>query len=67
VEHIVFPGTVLDPCGYHDGITVGGMALSLSQFHIDSAYLFAQALSFKNINGESIFGTPELTLIGVHG
>jgi hypothetical protein len=34
-----------------------------SQFRIDSAYLFSQALSFKNINGESIPGAPEIMLI----
>ena len=63
MEHIVLPGIVLDPCSYPDGIAISGMSLYRSQFCIDSAYLFAQALSFKNINGESIPGAPELTLI----
>lgn len=63
VEHIVLPGIVLDPCGYPDGIAISGISsLSLTIPHRLSVPL-SQALSFKNINGESIPGAPELTLI----
>jgi hypothetical protein len=67
VEHVVFPSLVLDSCGHYDRIAVGGMSFTLTMlrgvYHVYLPYLFSQALTFKNINGESIPDSLELSLI----
>jgi hypothetical protein len=64
MEHVVFPSPILDSCCSYDGVTVRGMFFLFAMLRdVNSLCFVAQAMGFKNINGESIQSVLEMLLI----